>query len=206
MNLKNKLSGLFAVICILCIGLIMGAATLHAQTIYVPNTNEDDDTATETDNDSPRLYLPSGNGDFTSYSTTSRGQNSSSTPKIYNAPDERRTRRTVTEADSQMRSQRLKEIENINIQTAHNQSVENSKRIAADQQQWKAAREAYNKQYFEDEAAQQAKESIAVQNGADIAGNQQGQGTGAANGDAIYIKKDPKTDLQKPARIFNIFD
>jgi hypothetical protein len=206
MNLNHRLLGLFAVICILSAGLILGASTLQAQTIYVPNANQDDDVSDEADKAPPTLYMPSGNGDFISTRSTSRGQGASSTPKIYNAPDERRTRRPVSQADSQMRSQRLKEIENINIQTAHNQSVENSKRIEADQQQWKAAREAYNKQYFEQEAAQQAKDAIAVQNGVDITGNGQGQGIRSGSGETIYIKKDPKTDLQKPARIFNIFD
>lgn len=205
MCFKKFLLGSYAVACAGFAVTAFSLAPVQAQTLYVPNNNGSaSQSSSNEEGAEPRLYVTPQNGDFTAPAP------SVANPRIYNAPaDQSRARRSVSDADKKMRSSSLKEIENINIQTAHNESVENSKRVQAAQQQWKAAREAYNKEYFENEAAEKAKQGIAVQNGANIAGAQQGAqgeqaGTGA--GQTIYVKKDPARDLDKPARVFNIFD
>lgn len=108
-----------------------------------------------------------------------------------------------------MRSARLKEIDDLNIQKAHRESLENSKRVQEAQKGWKASREAYSKQYFENKAAEAAKQEIALQNGVNITGGggtASEQATDGSGQPTLYLQKKSNGDLEKPARIFNIFD
>lgn len=201
MQITKVVLNVSAVVCTMLAGLVALPQMVAAQTLYVPgNQSEQGESAGQ----EPQIYIIPKSGGFS-------GNVSSSSSGIYNAPREARpTQRSSSSQNMTARSSRLKEIEDKNIQKAHQDSLENSKRVEQAQKSWRATREAYNKQYFEEEAARMGKQGVAVQNGANIAagGDQAAGGSGESVDEqpTLYLKNTNRNGLEKPARIFNIFD